>query len=90
MTLCQQLNARNSPATKNSVMDHASGMLPELVRNTTAASLFQFWVELDDGHRRLVPVGGVEHETLAFLQPETLVAFAEADVFDAAAACAQN
>ena len=30
ITLCQQLNARNSPATKNNVMPHASGMLPEL------------------------------------------------------------
>ena len=42
MTLCQQLNARKSPATTNSVMAQASGILPELVANTTAVSLFNF------------------------------------------------
>ena len=69
---------------RTSVMDHASGMLPELVRKTTEASLLQFGVKLDDGHRGLVPVRGVEHEMLAFHQSEALVAFAEADVFEAA------
>ena len=42
MTLCQQLNARNSAATKNRVMDHARGMLPELVTNVTAVSVLSF------------------------------------------------
>src|ERR1022692_2203860 len=36
--LCKQVNARNTPATKNNVMDQATGMLPELVRKVTPVS----------------------------------------------------
>ena len=84
MTLCQQLKARNRPATKNSVMDQATGMLPELVTKVTAVSRLELGIKLDDRHGGLVPVGGVEDETLAFLEAEAFVALAEADVFDAA------
>ena len=38
ITLCQQVKARKSAATKNKVMDQATGMLPELVRKVTAVS----------------------------------------------------
>ena len=46
-------------------------------------------IELDDRHGGLVPVVGVEDEALAFHEAEALVAFAEADVFDAARLAAE-
>src|ERR1035441_1681555 len=55
--LCQQLKARNSPATKNSVRDQATGMLPELLTNVTAVSLFSLgssWMTAMAGWFQLV------------------------------------
>jgi hypothetical protein len=76
MTLCQQLKARNSAATKNSVMDQATGMLPELLTNVTPVSLFSLgssWMTAMAGWFQLVELN---NEALAFLQAEASVALA--------------
>ena len=52
-----------------------------LIRHCRIA--LQFGIKLDNGHRGLVPIRGVEIKMFTFHQAETLVTFAEAEVLDA-------